>query len=130
MSDQLLLVRQSQPSGRSATGNDERLGVDLLVADMQQKRTLAEIRAREVRHAIFRTEALRLLAHVLDELRPHDSFGESWKVLHERGHGELASGFMALDDKRFEVGTRGVERGSVAGASRPDDDDLSGFAHG
>jgi hypothetical protein len=57
-----------------------------LMADMQQKRALAQVSARQVRHAVFRAKALRLLPHVLDELRSHDPVGKSRKVLDQRGH--------------------------------------------
>ncbi len=102
----------------------------LLMPEMQQKRPLAEIGAGQVRHAVFGAEALGLLAHVFDQLRAQNSFGESGKVLDQRGDGELSARLVAFNDQRFQVGARGVERGSVSGASGPDDDDVASFAHG
>ncbi len=99
MADEFLLVRQAQPPRRSATGDDQRLRVYLMLAEMQQKRPLAQVGAGQVRHAIFRAEAFRLLAHVLDQLRPHDPFGKAGEILHQRGERELAAGLVALDQQ-------------------------------
>ena len=96
---------------------------------MQQKRALAQVGAGQVRHAVFGAEALRLLAHVLDQFRSHDSFGKSGEILDQRGDRELSAGLVAFDDQRFQVGARGVKRGRVSGAAGPDDDDVANFAH-
>jgi hypothetical protein len=129
MANELLLVGQSEPACRRAAGDDERLCVHLVLAEMKQERTLAEIHAGEVRHAIFRPEPFGLFAHVIDQLRPHDAFGKTGKVLDQRGERQLAAGFVALDDERFQVGARSVKRGSVPGAAGSDDDDVARFAH-
>ena len=129
MADQLLLVGQAQPAGGSSAGDDERLRVHLMHAEMKQERTLAEVRAGEMRHAVFRAEAFRLLAHVLDQLRSHDSFGEAGKIFHQRGERKLAAGLVAFDHKRLQIGAGGVKRGSVSGAAGTDDDDVASFAH-
>ncbi len=97
---------------------------------MEHKRALAEVSAGEVRHAIFGAEAFRLLAHVFDELRAENALGKSGEVFDQCSHGKLSAGLVAFDDQRLQVGARRVKRGGVAGASRPDDDDFSGFAHG
>ena len=101
-----------------------------MLADVKRERALAEVDAGEVTHAILGAEALRLLAHVLDQLRAQDSFGKSGKILDQRGQGELSAGLVAFDDQRFQVGARGVQGGGVSGASGPDDDYVSSFAHG
>ncbi len=100
------------------------------IAQMQQERALAEVGAGEMRRAVFGAETLRLLAHVLDQLRSHDSFGEAGKVFHQRGERKLAAGLVALDHERFQIGARRVKRGGVSGAAGTDDDDVAGFAHG
>jgi hypothetical protein len=82
MPNQLLLVRQPKPPGRSAACDNQGLGMHNLMPHMQQKRPLAQIGARQVRHPVLRAEALCLLAHVLDQLRAHDSVGKSRKVFH------------------------------------------------
>ena len=50
MTDQLLLVRQTKPPGRRSAGNDESLRMHLLMPQVQNKRSVAEIRAGQVRH--------------------------------------------------------------------------------
>src|SRR5215469_13262583 len=82
-----------------------------------------------MRHAVFSAEALRLLAHVLDQLRPHNSVRKSGKVFHQRGHRELTAGFVSFHHKWFQVGARGIESGGVTGASGTDNDYVSSFAH-
>ena len=129
MADELLLVGQAEPTGGSTAGDDERLSVHLLLAEMEQERTLAEVRTGEVGHAVFGAETFRLLAHVLDQLRPHNSLGKAGKVLHQRCERELAAGLVALDHKRFQIGARRIKGGSVSGAAGTDDDDVASFAH-
>src|SRR5215467_10850762 len=127
MSDQLLLMRQTQPARRSAARNDQRLGMDLLVPEMQGKWPRAQIGAGEVGHPIFGAEPLSLLAHVFDELRPKDSLGKSRKVLHQRGHGKLAARLMPFNDQRLQVRARGVKSCCMSGASGPDDHYVPSF---
>src|SRR5579864_3133181 len=130
MSNELLLMRQTKPARRCAAGDDQSLGMHLMLADMQRERAMAEVDAGEMPHAVFRAEALRLLAHVLDQLRAKDTVGESGKILDQGGEGELAAGLVAFNNQRLQVGARGVESGGVSGASGPDDDYISSFAHG
>src|SRR5579862_4953328 len=98
-------------------------------AQMQQKWPLAEVRAGQVRHPVFGAETFGLLAHVLDQLRPENAFGKSWKIFDQRGHRQLTTGLVAFDNQRLQVGARRIERGSVSGTSGPDDDNVSSFAH-
>src|SRR5580765_2335957 len=104
--------------------------MDLLVPKMQRKRSLAQIRADQVRHTIFRPKPLSLLAHILDELWSHDSFGKTREVLHECGHRELPARLMAFNHKRLQIRARRVECGCVSGASGPDNHYVPSFAHG
>ena len=90
---------------------------------------VAEVGAGEVRHAVFGAKAFSLFAHVLDQLRSHDSFGKAGKIFHERREGELAPGFVTFDDKRLQIGASRVQRGGVSGAAGAQDDDVAGFAH-
>ena len=129
MADQLLLVRQAQPARGGTAGDDQCLGVNNVVSQMQCERPLAQVRAGQVRHAILRAKTFGLLAHVFDELWPHDSVGKSRKVLDERGHGKLATRLVSFNDERLEIGARGVESSRVSGASGADDDYVSSFAH-
>src|SRR5579862_7730890 len=101
-------MRQSQPACRCTAGDDERARVDLLVSDMKKEWALVQVGAGQMCHAIFGAKALGLLAHILDQLRPHDAFGESWKVLHQCGHRELSAGLMAFDNQWFQISARCV----------------------
>ena len=80
-------------------------------------------------HAIFSAEALRLFAHILHQLRTHDSFGKAGEILHQRGHRKLTSRLVALDHKGFQIGAPSVESGGVSGAAGADNDDIAEFAH-
>src|SRR5215469_11968770 len=104
--------------------------MNLLVAKMQRERALAQIGTGQMRHAIFRTEALRLLAHVLDQLWTENSFGKAGEILDHGGHGELSARLVAFNDQRFQVGARRVESGSVPGAPGADDNNVTSFTHG
>ena len=108
MPDQLLLVGQTQPARRRSAGNDQSLRVHHMMSNVQQERTLAQIRAREMRHAILRAKAFRLLAHVLDQLRPHDPFRKAGEIFDQCSHGKLPARLVAFDDQRFQIGARGV----------------------
>src|ERR1700722_1822589 len=103
--------------------------MNLLVAQMQQKRPLAEINASEMRHAILRAKTRGLLAHVLNQLRTQDALRKSGKVLDQRGQRKLPAGLVAFDDQRFQIGPGSVEGGGMSGAPGADDDDVARFAH-
>src|SRR5258708_37403740 len=74
---------------------------------------------------IFRAETLGLLLHVLHQLWSQDAFGETGEILHFAGDGKLAADFAALNHKRLEARSSGVDRGGVAGAAGPDNNDVS-----
>lgn len=48
-----------------------------------------------------------------------DPVRETRKIFDQRGHRQLAARFMALNDQRFEIGARRVERGGVAQHPEP-----------
>src|SRR6266478_1730937 len=108
-----------------AAGNDQAIGVHLMLAHVQGKWTCAQVGAGDMAKLILGAKPLRLLAHVLNEFGPLDSLGKTRKVFDQRGDGKLAPGLVALDDQRFQVGTRSVQRGSVSGAAGTDDDDVA-----
>src|SRR5215469_6728584 len=130
MPNQLLLVRQSKPPRRCPTRDDQSLRMNLLMPKVEQKRPLAEISAGQVRHPILGPEALRLLAHVLYQLRPHDSLRKSGEVLHQCGHGQLPTRLVPFNDERLQVCACCVEGCRVSGASGSDDHNIPSFAHG
>src|SRR6202142_1287664 len=69
-------------------------------------------------------DMLGLLEHLLHQPGTLDDVGEAGIVFHVGGDGELAAGLDALDQDRFQHGTRGIDRGGVAGRTRADDPDL------
>ena len=92
---------------------------------------MTEVDAGHMAGLEFGAEARTLIPHVIDKLRPLNTLGETWKVFHEGCKGQLATGFMAVDDERLEVSTGGVEGGGEAGASLADDDDVANVvSHG
>src|SRR6266571_8329552 len=72
------------------------------------------------------SKARSLLFHILDQLRPVDTFRKTGKILYQRSQRELSAGFMSLQHQRLEVGTGGVNGRSEPRAARADDD---GFAN-
>src|SRR5580704_8345498 len=68
------------------------------------------------------TEACCLLAHILDELRTLNSFGEAGEVLHHRGHGKLATGLVPVDNQGTKIGPRRVNCGGEPRAAGADND--------
>ena len=74
---------------------------------------------------VFGAEVLRLLLHVLHQVRAVDAFREAGKVLHQGGEGKLPAGFMAAHDQRFQIGARGVNGGGIARAAGTDNDNVS-----
>jgi hypothetical protein len=103
--------------------------MDLMFAEMEQKRTLAKIGTREMTHSVLCTEALSLLAHVLDKLRAKNAFWKSRKIFDQGCKGQLSTRLVTLDDQRLQVGPRRIERSSVSGAPGAYYDYITSFAH-
>src|SRR3981081_4743554 len=104
--------------------------MDLVFAEMEQKRTLAKIGAREMPHSILRAEALCMRAHVLDHVWPQNAFWKSREIFDQRCKSQLSTWLMPLDDQWLQVCARRVQRSSVSGASGTDYDHITSFAHG
>src|ERR1700754_4864753 len=84
----------------------------------------------DVLGAQFGAEARRLAAHLLHELRAHDSVGEARVVLDlGRGH-QGATELGALEDQRAQLRTRCVDRSGVTCRPGPDDDQLTHLVGG
>ncbi len=129
MPDQRLFAGQSQPARRSSAGNDQGARVDGFLAQTQRKGTHTKIGADHVAKLVLGAESPRLLAHVLDQLRPLDAIRKSRKIFHQGSQRELASGFMAFEHQRLQFGARRVERRGVTGATRADDDNVANILH-
>jgi hypothetical protein len=111
VADEGLLGGEIEPARAGAGGDDERAGVDGLVADVEFDRVFGEIDGVEVGHLEFGAEADGLLLHVLDEVRTLDALGPAGKVFDQRGDGELAARLVAFEDEGLEVGTGSVDGG-------------------
>ena len=125
MSNELLLIRQSQPARGRAGGNDERPRFLPLPIDIQSKRALGQIRFKNRSVDEFGAESLGLLFHVFDQIRAVNAVGKAGEVLNLGGHRKLSAGFVPCDDQGLQIGPCGVDRGSVARATGTDDDDVS-----
>lgn len=131
MTNQRLLVRQAQPTGRSTAGNDKGTGAELVFAQVEHERTLPKIGMHEVPGLEFGAEAGRLLLHILDQFRALDAFGKPREILHQGGKRKLAAGLMALQHERFKIGTAGIDGRSQAGTAGAYDYGIAGLlAHG
>ena len=72
----------------------------------------------------FRAEFLRLLAHVLNQLRPQDAIREAREILDVRGERKLAAGLVSVDDQRPEVRAPSIDGGGKTGAATADNYDV------
>ena len=125
VADERLLGGQIEPARAGAGGDDERAGVDGLVAEVELEGMLGEIDGAEVGHAQLGAEADGLLLHVLDELGALDALGPAGKVFDQRGDGELAAGLVAFEDERLEVGAGSVDGSGESGAAGAEDDSVA-----
>ena len=73
---------------------------------------------------IFGAETLSLLAHVLDEMRTVDAFGEPREILDFGGERKLSSGVVSGDDDRLQVGAGSVDGSRVSGTPGADNGDV------
>ena len=97
---------------------------DRFFADLELERPLRKIRLRDFTRSKNGAESLRLLFHVLDQVRPHNAVRKSRVVFNIGGQRQLAADLETLDDQRLEVCPRGINRGGVARTARSNDDDV------
>lgn len=120
MADQLMLIRQSQPSGRSAGGDDQRTGFMPFSVDIQTKRPLGQVRFAHRAMNVLGAEAFGLLFDVFDQVRTLDSVRKTGEILNFGGDGELAARLMSGNHQRFQIGPGRIDSGGVPGAARAD----------
>src|SRR6185369_7331682 len=70
-------------------------------------------------------EILRLLLHVLHQVRAVNALRKSWEVFDQRGERELPASLVTADHERLEVGSRGVDGGRISSTARSYDDHVS-----
>ena len=97
--------------GGGSGRNNHGLRLDFLIAVPDLERALAEVHLVDKAVHDFGSEMLRLLPHVVHEIRSQDAFGKPREVLDQRGQGELAARFLALDQKRRKVRAGAIDRG-------------------
>src|SRR6266404_5967326 len=124
MADQFLFVLKSQPACGRAARYDQRLCLEPFIIRLNADMTVAWLKGFDLRIRKARTEFLRLLVHVENQLRPVNPFRKSREIFHERRGRELPAGLAAFQDKRAQVGAGRVNRRSQTGAAAPDNDDL------
>ena len=122
---------QSEVFGRCAGGYDERLGFDGAVAVHGQDEGISlQIDIGDDAPAYFHAEAFGLFAEVLHELRTHDAFRVSGKVLDFGRRGELSAGQHSLVEDGAEVRASRVYCGRIScGAAAHDEAFYSFYAH-
>ena len=118
MADQLLLIRQSQPFCRRAGSDDQRARLVPFAIDIDTKRRHLEIGFEHRAVHVFGPELLGLLLHVLDQVGAVYPARKSREIFDRSGEGELASGLMPDDNQGFQVGSAGINRRRISGASR------------
>lgn len=104
--------------------------MDSFVAEIECEGVFGEVGGGEVAEAKFGAETRGLLTHVLDELRTLNAFGPAGEIFDEGGDGELATGFVAFEEERTEVGARAVDCCCESGAAGAEDDCIADiFCH-
>ncbi len=116
--------------GARAGGDDDAVGDELVLADVDPERALGEVDARDVVREELCAEPLGLAAEVLHHHRAHDAVGVAGVVLDVGGDHQLSTPVEALDHERLEVGACGVQRRRVAGRPASDDDHVAYVGHG
>ena len=124
MADQFFFTRQTQQARRGPGGDDQSSRFVGIFSGDDLERTLADVHFGYGAGFELRAEFLRLLAHVFDELRSHDAVRESRIILNMRGEGKLSAGLVSVQDERFQVRARSVDRSRKTGAAAADDEDV------
>src|SRR5262249_5113587 len=105
--------------------DDNGLGLNFLVTVIDPEWTLLEFHLVDVTVYNFRSEPLRLFAHLVHQLRSHDALGKSRIVLHQRRQGKLTSRLLYLNENRLKVRPGGINSRSQTRRAGPDNDHVS-----
>jgi len=128
--DEGLLGGEIEPAGGRSRRDDERAGLDDVLAEGEGEGRGGEVDRGEVGHAELGSEAGGLLLHVLNEFGTLDAFGPAGKVFYEGGDGELAAWLVALENEGLEVGAGCVDGSGEACAARAENDGVADFVRG
>jgi len=107
-----------------AGGDDDRLRFDLFAVHREREGTFGKIHRLNRAEAGARAEPFGLFLHPRHQCVAVHAFGKAGEVFHDAGGGEQTAGLAAGEDKRRQIGARGVKRRRPACASRTDDDDF------
>ena len=130
VAEQLALGRQAQQPRSSAGRNNQRFGVQQVIAHLELERAPRQLHVGDVALDDLGAEALGLRAHLGHQLGSHDAVAEPRKILHHRRQHELTARLDALNQQRLEVRTRRVKSGRESSGAGPDDGDVPVWAHG
>ena len=108
MTEQLRLGLQTQQHGRSAGCDDQAFGLKGILVRLDSKRRLQVDRPDNF-HLILCTKTLRLLLHPLHQIRAIQPFRKPRVVFDQSGQGQLPPGFVAFQDKRFQIGPSRID---------------------
>src|SRR4051794_15857244 len=119
------LVRQPEHAVRRPHRQDHRASAVDVSADVNRLHVAGQLELGRVVGDELGAEPLRLLAHVVHQVRALDAIDETGEVLHLGRLHQGTAVLHALHYQRAEVGARGVERSGVSRRTGPDDDDVT-----
>ncbi len=96
---ELLFGIETEQAGRRAGGHDERVRAIAFLRRGDRERAARQIHIGDRAGAKLGAEALRLLAHVLDQFGTEDAVGKTGIIFDHRRERELAAGFVAVNDE-------------------------------
>src|ERR1039458_5319423 len=121
---ELVFAFQSQVAMVGAAGDDNGLRLDRLAIDREPKRLPGQVHRLDAAELEPRAEALRLLLHTHHQLVAIDALREAGIIFDRGRRGQQSPRMFAGQDQWAQVGSRGIKRGSQAGAARTDDSDF------
>jgi hypothetical protein len=124
MADQLLLVVQSEISGRGAAGDDERPRLEPFIVSFNPDMLVARIEIGHFRVRKPGAKFLGLPVHVQNQLRSIDSVGKPGIIFYKSRRRELPTGLTPFQHQWAEVCPCRVNSGSQPGATAPNNDHL------
>src|SRR5262249_25099113 len=124
VTDELALRFKTQHSSGSSRGDDQRAGAEHLSRRGNAKRALRQIHFGHRSGAKLGAKSLSLLAHIFNQLWPENAVWKAGEIFDHGRDGQLAAGFVAIDDHGLQIGARSVDGRSQAGASTADNDDV------
>src|ERR1017187_2868414 len=129
MPNQRLLAWQSQPPSARTRRHNQRACMNLARRSDQLDRPRPQFDLVQERMLKRRTKPLRLLLHVVDQVRPLNPIRPAWKVFHHRGNRKLSPWLVTLQNQRFQSSACGVNGRRKPGAARAKNYCVMRFSH-